>query len=380
MMYAAPDVFRTQKLASYPEHDHLLSDYVLAFSPDGRHVACATTAAGSNAELVMVDGRLIGPYSNILSVGYSSKSTLSYVAFDSDFRAYVTIGSKKFGPYGEGKAKMMSYGTKYSEVASSVTFSPNGTRFAFRVGDREKGSFGYRMVIDGRQGDWFSEMGQPIFSSDDKLAFAAKDYLDWQAIVDGNVIAEYPFILDMAFSPKGELAIVAKEGSQTSPLPYCVFARGTKGAEYDNISRLQFTHDGKLAYLGTSNGTPYIVVDDVQVATAESEYSEFAVASGTNQVAITASKRGWFRSSRHVLVNGVQGPGFDDVTDLQFTPAGKLIYKAASRAGKFWTVEHRAVSEPFDEVWPPVFDHNERKIAFGARRGRSLWWVARDLR
>ena len=30
--------------------------------------------------------------------------------------------------------------------------------------------------------------------------------------------------------------------------------------------------------------------------------------------------------------------------------------------------------EPFDEVGPPVFDPDSERIAFGARKGRQVFW------
>lgn len=63
----------------------------------------------------------------------------------------------------------------------------------------------------------------------------------------------------------------------------------------------------------------------------------------------------------------------EGIAHLVCDPSGKIAY-ARKDAGKWSIVVGDKRSPPCDEVGPPVFAADGKKVAFGARSDRELWW------
>lgn len=71
-----------------------------------------------------------------------------------------------------------------------------------------------------------------------------------------------------------------------------------------------------------------------------------------------------------------------DFFNVRFAPDGRSVAYAVARGDKRWIVVGEKPFDPaqgrkgeeFDEVGPPVFSPGGTKVAFGARKGRELWW------
>jgi hypothetical protein len=95
-----------------------------------------------------------------------------------------------------------------------------------------------------------------------------------------------------------------------------------------------------------------------------------------------AAKRGerWF-----VVVDGKEGPDYDKVVSLMFSPDGrKLVYRARNGTKRFVVVvdvakrEHRLLPA-YEMVFPEVFTADGRSIAYGVKDGNQLIWKVERL-
>lgn len=73
------------------------------------------------------------------------------------------------------------------------------------------------------------------------------------------------------------------------------------------------------------------------------------------------------------------GAAFVAIRDLTFGPGGEQIAFRALDADGWRMIVGDATSEPFDELGPPHFSDDGARVAFGARKGRELWWKVLEL-
>jgi hypothetical protein len=65
---------------------------------------------------------------------------------------------------------------------------------------------------------------------------------------------------------------------------------------------------------------------------------------------------------------------------VTFGPLPQQLAYAKKADGQWRLVVGDTVSDPFDEVDKPQFRDDGKMVAFGARKGRELWWKVMALR
>lgn len=119
-----------------------------------------------------------------------------------------------------------------------------------------------------------------------------------------------------------------------------------------------FRPDGKqLAFVGVENG-------GVQDFFALSEGVDEALTDGRAQL-FTMDRRGKQHKEGEVCAA---------IRHVTWSPDGKQVGRAVKQDGKWFVVCGKSRSEGHDEVGNLHFSKDGRRIAFGARRGRELWW------
>jgi Tol biopolymer transport system component len=154
------------------------------FSPDSQRIAYIASASmdvSDRKRVVVLDGQPGKPYNEINDLTFSP---------DSQHLAY-----KVFAEPQDGRSFVVSYGTEgplYSNVANPV-FSRDG-RLAYVVNKANiNKSF---VVVNGEEGKYYDWVSRPTFSPDGRhLVYFARDRNDYFAVVDGIEMKRYERII-----------------------------------------------------------------------------------------------------------------------------------------------------------------------------------------
>jgi WD40 repeat protein len=95
-----------------------------------------------------------------------------------------------------------------------------------------------------------------------------------------------------------------------------------------------------------------------------------------------AARKGnsWF-----VVVNGVEGAGFDRVIAPKFSPNGKyLVYRARKEGKRFVVVANKGGKIirqhlPYEQVFDVEFAADGKSVAYGVKDGQKLVWQVEPL-
>ena len=142
------------------------------FSPDSKHFAYVADKNG--VEMVIVDGKPSKTYDNIRELAWSSNNKLAFVANEKgngSIQEFIVMDGKDGEKFDELKG---GYAVRY------LTFSPNGTRFAFVRANKTEAW----IVVDGQSAKKYRVVGRPLFSPDSKkIVYNAKVTLDGQDLI-----------------------------------------------------------------------------------------------------------------------------------------------------------------------------------------------------
>jgi Tol biopolymer transport system component len=170
------------------------------FSPDSKRVAYA--AMRDKEWSVVADGQAAGEFEEISSLTFSPDSKRLAYAAAKDKRWMVLVDGQVYAK-DAGRVGGRGYPSFYSENhnikwSPKVNFSPDGKRMLYTsLLDK-----GFSVVVDGKAGPEFDDLGFPVFSPDgNHVAYVAatpglghislptaKIWL-WSMIVDGHVVA-----------------------------------------------------------------------------------------------------------------------------------------------------------------------------------------------
>lgn len=196
--------------------------YTLLFSPDGRHLACAT------GKRVVVDGVAGHAYDEIHSLTYSPDGRLAYAVNNSAMVVDGTIGpsyekitAPVFSPdghriaYAGKKSRRWRVlldgvpGRRYDHIlalprrstyACCLLFSPDSLRLAYVA---QKGDY-WHVVVDGVEGPPFSTIdGDSLLFSPDSwhVAYTATGEKGKQVVIDGQAGKPFAEVGRVTFSP-----------------------------------------------------------------------------------------------------------------------------------------------------------------------------------
>jgi hypothetical protein len=82
-----------------------------------------------------------------------------------------------------------------------------------------------------------------------------------------------------------------------------------------------------------------------------------------------------------VVTGGEVGPRFAGVDRILLSPNGRVAaYVARTADHKYRVIAGAAKSPAYDLIGPLAFSRDGKRVAFGARSGRELWWRVMRVR
>lgn len=279
----------------------------------------------------------------------------------------VAAENSKLGAFPEGVDSMIVGSLMLSPGRKAVAYtSRNGDGTHIIEGDK---------IIAGARDDWGTHLEK--YLSDDRVVYSVRAKGAAYLVVGSEKGPIYDQIHSVAAASSGRIVYHAEKGGKH------LLIEGARTEEIDGLEGVNLSSDGAhLAYVVKKGGRAAVVTDgkrgaeydDVQTPSfdkgasiptyvafrgnrqvavvGEREAGEFEHVQGVDvspdgkTVAVTAAEGGklvpWFaikvyKGGRHfVLINGLKGPEFDEITYPRISPTGRVAY--AARKDQAWSV------------------------------------------
>ncbi|MBM4044027.1 MAG: hypothetical protein FJ279_02850 [Planctomycetes bacterium] len=275
-------------------------------------------------------------------------------------------------------------------VVWSPKFSEDGCHVAYEVheGDRRF------VVVDGQPGPAYRYIKEIVFSPDGKrVAYAAETGLGkWVLIVDGRPATEECEDVDLGytFSVDGRrLAYPARKGSKRF-----VVVDGQSGPGYDYVWGIVFSRDAqRVAYGAQKDGKNFVVVDgqpspgyeDIVLPFLSPDGKRIAYWGRKGRQRVILKDDKWLvvpadeGDGVRVVVDGQEGPPYDAVRHIVFSPDSKRLAYSAEKSGQWFLVVDGQRGSPFEAIpWTCIaFSPDSKRIAYAAKTG-DKWLTVLD--
>lgn len=399
-----------------PETQGQTATYRVVFSPSGTAVAYV---ANRNGKFQVVHNQVRDKeYQSVGGVVFSSDGRrIAYPAVSADAKWRMVVDGK------EGKG--------YDTLLKPV-FSPDGRHVAYQAKERDK----WYIVVDEMQNQGtIASYTEPEFSADSTMIAyieAAASNKDMRLFVSdlrfNNLKVTWSIgdLLSKTSRNGTRLAAAQVVGSKQRIIDFH-FARPDvvhEGREYDLVDKLTLSDDGKsLVYCVERGKERLIVFDGKEEPLPDGRLRELPVIrpdrKGVGILFVTIDRRFFLHQSFvnrkergkiydeaygltyanngayayaarkgnnwFVVVNGAEGPAYEQVIAPLFNPDGKRIVYRAKKDGKRFVVvadsrgktirQHPA----YDEVFDATFSADGNSVAYGVRDGKRLIWKVEPL-
>lgn len=288
-----------------------------AFSADSSVVAhSARVTRGTGTVYTMVINNKAGPeVQTVSNPCFAPKGKLM---------AYRSCSNDRWTMVVDGKAHADAW-----EDLGSPVWDPEGKRVAYPAGN--EGRFKH-IVVDGKKGEEFDQVGDPIWSLDGKVvAYRAQKGEDALIVFGDRKLTGYTRVGEPALSPDGKaVAFPAANGLRWG----IIFGDKKLPNDFEMVTAPNFSPDGK-------------------------------------SVAYQAMWKFKFLT----VVNDVRDAPYDHTGLPTWAPQSNKVAYASKRENKWYMVVAYRTQEGFDEILtPPYWKSDGTKVAFGARKDRSLIW------
>ncbi|MBI4564398.1 MAG: PD40 domain-containing protein [Planctomycetes bacterium] len=180
----------------------------------------------------------------------------------------------------------------------------------------------------------------------------------------------------LALSRNGKvLAYRAREGEHSF-----LVVGGVKGPAFDHMIDPAISDDGDaIAFAGSREGQWSLIAGDRKRPLQERPFSVFVSPSGAAVGYVLHEPLSKGGSVARVVVDGARGETFSLVGRPTFSFDGQTYAYAADEGLKRYVVIRRRRIEAPGRITDPVFSPDGRRIGYGARIGRELWWKVEDV-
>ncbi|MBI2901420.1 MAG: PD40 domain-containing protein [Planctomycetes bacterium] len=359
--------FEEKLLATLPEGVDDVYSVHPVFSPDGRSVCYGIEQ--SKRWYVVFEGKKSEPFDDVSDLQYAlGGKAIAYRA---------SKGGRAFAACGDSRSKDFA-------TIERLVLHPNGKTFAFQAyekeGDRRKGF----VVVEDKKGESFDFVSGLRFSPDGAAVayLGIKDYGPnyklYYVVTGDKKYGDYKEAYPPVFSPDGKrVAYAALDGWGS----WRIFVDGESNAGaglFQNAIGPTFSADGKvMAYAGLEGDGWHVHVGEKK-GEAYAGVDWPVLNRDGSLVAYGITTRSY---NQHMVVGERKGREFKSVWGPTFDPGGtKVAYVAGKEArGGSYVVLGDRLEGPFDNVGELVFRADGKKLAFGARKGRELWWKVMDV-
>ncbi len=259
-------------------------------------------------------------------------------------------------------------GERFAEVGS-LLLSPDGKTVVYRAKVKKE----WVVVVDEKLGERFEEIGILVLSPDGRTpAYSARREGKFLIVIGERPGGDFDQVGDPVFGAKG-VAYRASRGGK-----WFVICRGTKGAGFDRVGDPVFSPDGTRVAYPAMRGEKWVMVVGEKPGEEFDGLWKPRFTPDGKQV-IYSAKKG---EKISLVVDGKRGEEFDGVTsdEASMNPDGSVVAYPAREGEKMLVVVGKNRSELFDQVGPPELSSDGKKVSFGARKGRELWWKVMEVR
>ena len=378
----------------------------LVFSPSGSRFAYA--AQKGDAWYYVIDGKLTGPYESTRAqtVRFSpdGKRLIFFAKREGKWRLVIDGREQRVtcDEFGKGSPQVNADLTRYAyhgcrgewktgehfavidgvegpmcDSIWPITFNPDGTRVAYRARQGDK----QFVVVDGARGPDYDKIGKdnPVFSPDGKrVAYFAKKGDKWRLVLDGQ---EQPLLVDgfrsghPVFSPDSRrVAYRACRGTWEDGKHFVV-VDGVRGPEFDSLGSKapSFYPDGsRVVYMAKRDGK-WRLIDGTREGP---EYDTFSKGSPLlspdgKHVACHMCIGEWEGGKHLVVLDGKEGPEFDEIAGLRFSPDSTHCAYKGRRGDKWRLVLDGEEGPEYGDIASahPTFSPDSKRLAYEASMG-----------
>ncbi|MFO7446889.1 MAG: hypothetical protein R6W90_11015 [Ignavibacteriaceae bacterium] len=369
----------------------------LSFSPDSKRFAYRGNLEDEKKSLIIIDGKPGDKYEWVTEPRFSSDSKRVVYSAREEEKWLMVIDEKK--------------SEKYDAVGIPV-FSPDGKRLAYgaREGDSSV------VVIDDKKSEKYDGVWNPHYSPNSKrVAYFAKEDNKWFVVVDNKRSEGYnddsdpaSFILSRMrpgmpnipigvpiFSPDSKrLGYWAKEGNKRH-----MVIDGKKSEGYDDISIPNFSPDGKRVAYGVKEGDKWFMIVNEEKYSALYGIIPKEIPIDKYSIKVTRENVIVFSTSMDktayicltdkgycVAVNDKISEEYDLIGGAVVNNGLGIVFRIHPSEGSLTLdgLDHLGTSllsfgseysgTPYLHV-----SSDGKKLAFGARKGRELWWKVIDI-
>ncbi len=355
------------KLASIPQ------EYVLRgveISPRGNNAAYYA-ATPDKKVVMMIRDRQIGVYDSVKDLKFSpDELDVAYIV-RKNRKEYLILNGKTAG--------------KGYDTVDNPVFSPDGGLVAYEASEKGK----YFIVLGDRESEHYDMSSMPpVFSGDGKRVFyILQDYSGKKVIVficevpSGRVIttASYDAVGVVALSADGKRFAFPAVVQGRYHLVQGEFSTGEikSGASHDLVDNVALSRDGSMAgYLTEHKGKLILIIGEKswRLDKGQEVFGPPVFSGNSPRAAWVVVRNG----TKQVVVDGVTGPAYDDVSLPVFSPDGSQVSYSARKGGKHHLVVGDREGPDFDMVVPPVFSPDGSRLAYRVRDRNQRFIVLAD--
>ena len=330
----------------------------LTFDPSGSRILYKATRAGKQS--VVVSGKREEVYDAIHgNPVFAADGATVLVTAKTSGQWFVRMGDRSAGPY---------------EEAGEPICSPRSGKIAYAA--RMDGKW---YVIQGE-----AKSGGHDFIPGDFIVFDGKgEGVAWVGWEGANRFVVHRGQRGESFSTAGRPAVsadgsvAAYRAQEKEDSRWVLVVGSRKSRRFDWVGEPQFVGSGNQVVCGASEGHQWFVLHadrELKVEGVERIGTPVASSDGS-RLAYPASSGREGMEQWWMNVDGRKGPTFAYVGAGRFSSDGRAFCYEA-RGAKGWLVAGTdQMSNQYDEVWPPAFSKDDQSFSFGARKGRTLYWV-----